>query len=135
MAQSKVVPLREYAVGTYEVELNTLPGNSEGAEIIFTRAGFPGTSADKLAQIDVYMSRDKGVTWGHVMGNSIPGGVVYQKDGVTPRTTSNMLFTWPGEAGPNGRVKLKGSDVKIVAQVFITFSTQITLNSITSTGK
>ncbi len=132
MAESKTVPLREYTPGTYDVELNTLPGNSEGAEFLFSRpADMP---AGQLAQIDVYMSRDNGATWLHVMGSQLSGGVIYNKDG-TVATESKMLFTWPGEAGPNGRVMLKGSDVKVIAVVSQTFSTAITVNPITSTGK
>lgn len=132
MPQSKTVPLREYLPGTYEVELNTLPGNSEGAELIFSRpADMP---VGQLAQVDAYMSRDNGATWGHLMGSQLSGGILYNKDG-TVATESKMMFTWPGEAGPNGRVTLKGSDVKLVAVVYQTFSTEITLNSITSTGK
>lgn len=135
MAQTKTIPEREYTPGTYEVELNTLPGNSAGAEFIFTRpAGLPGTPETILAQVDVYFSRDNGATWAHLMGGGFPGGVLYNKDG-TVATTSNMLITWPGEAGPNGRVALKGSDVKVVATVYQTFRTSITVNSITSTGK
>lgn len=132
MAQTKTIPLREYAPGTYEIELNTLPGNSEGAEFLFSRpADMP---VGRLAQIDVYMSQNNRNIWTHVMGTQLNGGVIYNKDG-TVATSSKMLFTWPGEAGPNGRVTLKGSDVKVIAEVFITFSTEITLNSITSTGK
>lgn len=132
MAQTRTIPLREYTPGTYEIELNTLPGNSEGAEIYFSRP--VDMPVGQLAQIDVYMSRDNGATWGHVMGSQLSGGIIYNKDG-TVAQFSKMLFTWPGEAGPNGRVMLKGSDVKVIAVVFQTFSTEVTLNSITSTGK
>jgi hypothetical protein len=45
-----------------------------------------------------------------------------------------MRFTWPGEAGPNGRVMLKGDDIKITANVLQTFTTGITLNSISTTA-
>jgi len=132
MAQSKTLPPTEYTPGFYEVELNALPGNSIGAEIIFTRpADMP---AGQLALITVYMSRDNGVTWNELMSSTLGGGVTYKKDG-TVATTSMMMFTWPGEAGPNGRVMLKGDDIKITAQVYQTFTTGITLNSISTTGK
>ena len=49
--------------------------------------------------------------------------------------TSYGSFTWPGEAGPNGRVQLKGSDILVRAVVFQTFRTSVTINSISSTGK
>jgi len=132
MAQSKTVPLREYTPGTYEVELNTLPGNSEGAEFLFSRP--TDMPVGQLAQVDVYMSQNNRGTWTHVMGTQLSGGIIHNKDG-TVATESKMLFTWPGEAGPNGRIALKGSDVKVVAVVFQTFSTAVTVNSITSTGK
>lgn len=133
MAQSITVPLREYTPSNYEVELNTLPGNSEGARISISRSEVGGLTG-VLARIDVYQSLDNGATWLHVMGGNFDGGVLLDKQG-NPLTHSTFLFTWAGEAGPNGRVKLKGSDVKIVAQVFQTFSTAITIESITSTGR
>ena len=132
MAQSRTIPPTLYNPGTYEVELNALPGNSIGAEIIFTRP--PDMPEGALAQIDVYMSRDNRTTWQHIMGGQLSGGILLNKDGTTA-TTSKLLFTFPGEAGPNGRVMLKGDDIKIVAVVHQTFTTGITLNSITSTGK
>lgn len=131
MAQNRIIPPTEYAPGFYEIELNQLPGNSIGAEIIFTRpADMP---AGNLAEINVYMSRDNRVTWLHVMGTTLSGGVIHNKDG-SIATTSTMRFTWPGEAGPNGRVMLKGDDIKITANVLQTFTTGITLNSISTTA-
>lgn len=132
MAQSITVPLTEYTPGTYEVELNTLPGNSEGARISFSRSEVGGLTGI-LARIDVYQSLDNGVTWLHVQGGSFGGGVIL-RNGV-PLTHSTFLFTWAGEASPNGRVMLKGSDVKVIAQVFQTFSTVVSIESITSTGR
>ena len=132
MAQTITVPLREYTPGTYEVELNTLPGNSEGARILLSRDQVAGLSG-VLAHIDVYMSQDNGATWTHVQSGDFSGGELIRNGQVL--THSTMLFTWPGEAGPNGRVMLRGSDVKIIALVFQPFSTEVTIESINSTGR
>lgn len=133
MAQTITVPSREYTAGIYEVELRTLPGNSIGAEFIFTRNALPD---GELALVEVFTSFDNGGTWLLTMSRIFPGGVRYKKDGVTVDTQSTMMFTFPGEADANGnRVMKKGTDVKVRATVYQTFSTAITINSITRTGK
>jgi len=115
MAKTITVPLREYTAGTYEVELNTLPGNSTGAEFIMTRNSLPGSPTEAVAHVDVYTSMDNGASWFHEMGMDIPGGVLYDRNGdVLP--ASRMSMTWQGVADQNGnRVALRGSDVRLVS--------------------
>lgn len=130
MAQSRIIPSTLYQPGNYEYELNQLPGNSEGAKLIFTRESWP---SGLCAHINTWMSRDNGATWLHVMGGDLHGGTIYNKDG-SIAAESYMLWTWPGEAGPNGRVILRGSDVKFTAIVYQAMQTEITIRSITSTA-
>lgn len=125
--------------GRYEVVLNNMPGNSIGAEIIMTRTASVNAASGLLATVEVSFFRDMGdglgprwvSTWGP---NEFAGGVLLNKDG-SVALTSFGSFTWPGIAGPNGRVQQKGSDVRIVAIVSQTFRTSVTINSISSTGK
>lgn len=149
MAQSFTLPETELSPtgtyppgntpGVYEVELRTLPGNSIGAEIIFTRTASVNAASGLLAKVEVFFWRDMGdglgARWVSVWGpNDLVGGVLLNKDG-TIATTSEGSFTWPGVAGPNGRIQLKGSDIKVKAVVFQTFRTSVTINSISHTGK
>lgn len=130
MAQKRIIPSQVYQPGDYAYELNTLPGNSAGCRLEFTRENWP---AGIVAHIDAWMSRDNGATWLHVQGGDFTGGTAYDKQG-NIRLVDTMVFTWPGEAGPNGRVTLKGSDVKMTATVYQAMQTQITIESITSTA-
>lgn len=132
MPQSITVPETTYNVGFHEVVLNSLPGNSEGARIRFTRTAQVEAAVGDLAEINVFMWLNG--AWAHVMGSTLSGGAMTDRVG-NPLTESVMAFTWPGEAGPNGRVKLKGSDVKIEANVFQALTTAVTIESITSTGR
>jgi hypothetical protein len=134
MAQTRTIPEAEYAPGTYEFELNTLPGNSIGVEFILTRV--PTNPEGLLATIEVFFRRSNSDPWVSLWGpNDFVGGSLFNKDG-SLATTSSGGFTWPGEAGQDGKpVRLKGSDVKFRAVVFQTFRTAITINSISSTGK
>lgn len=150
MAQTITLPERELSPtgtfppggvpGRYDVELNTLPGNSIGAEIIFTRTASVNLAVGLLATVEVFFWRDmedgRGARWVSVWGpNNLDGGVILNKDG-TVATTSSGTFTWPGIAGPDGKpMRLKGSDILVRAIVFQTFRTSVTINSISSTGK
>jgi len=142
MAQTISLPERQFSptntyppggqAGIYIVELNTLPGNSAGAELIFTRVA---TNPDGiLAYIDIQYRVSNVSPWQSLIGVNFDGGTLYDKAG-NVMTKSTALVKWPGEASPNGRVALKGSDVRVVATVYQTFRTSVTVNSITSTGK
>lgn len=126
--------------GRYDVELRTLPGNSIGAEIIFTRTVSVNLASGLLATVEVFFWRDmgdgRGARWVSVWGpNNLDGGVLFDKTGAI-LTTSGGAFTWPGVAGPDGKpLRLKGSDILVRAIVFQTFRTSVTINSISSTGK
>lgn len=142
MAQNISIPEMEFSPtgtyppggtpGVYIVELNTLPGNSEGAEYSMTRV--PTNPEGLLAHIEFEFRQSNSSPWQHLMGVDFHGGTILDKQG-NVLTVSRGLVTWPGEAGPNGRVMLKGSDVRIVATVSQTFRTAVTINSISSTGK
>jgi hypothetical protein len=149
MAQSFTLPETELSPtgsyppgntpGLYEVQLNSLPGNSIGAEIIFTRTASVNAASGVLAVVEVFFWRDMndglGPRWVSTWGpNNFEGGIIRNKDG-SIAATSYGTFTWPGEAGPNGRVQIKGSDVLVRAIVFQTFRTSVTIDSISHTGK
>src|SRR5574343_1537004 len=74
MAQTINVPEREYTPGNYEVQLNTLPGNSGGAEFIFTRV--PTNPEGDLAFIQVQMRIGNAAPWQDVMAGTFSGGVM-----------------------------------------------------------
>jgi hypothetical protein len=125
MAQSRSIPSAVYPVGVREFELNQLPGSSEGAKFTFTRESWP---EGDVARIDVYMMRN--AVWQHVMGGNLTGGTIIGRDG-NPLTVSTMSFTWPGENdGAGGRTKLRGSDVKVTANVLQSFRTAISIESL-----
>lgn len=134
MAQTITVPNRSYTPGTYEVVLGNLPGNSEGAEFIFTRQ-FLNTMTPGLvvAQVDFYTRINASDPWKHKQGLFLTGGPMFDKQG-NLLTVSIASFTWEGVASPSGRIKIKGNDVKVIAQVFETFETAITINSHTRTS-
>ena len=127
---SRTVPEATYPPGTYgPVELTTLPGSSEGFRITFTRVAWGGTTSDLALTVVTEWSRDNGASWQEIRRTTFPGGVVLGRDG-QPVTTCGLSQTWPGEAGPNGRVKLRGSDVRVTAIVAQTLTTAITLEAI-----
>lgn len=127
MAQRIDVPEQTYPPGTYgPVELRTLPGNAEGFKITFTRVAWP---VGHCLTVVTEWSRDNGATWEEIRRTTFSGGDLIGRDGL-PKLTSSLSQTWPGEAGPNGRVALKGSDVRVTALVAQTLTTAITVEAI-----
>lgn len=126
MASIQIIPSAEYPAGVYEFFLTKIPSSAEGAKATLTRDAWP---EGPIADIGFYYSADDGVTWHRWCGASLSGGTVIGKDG-NPATVSTVGCEWPGEAGPNGRVKLKGADVKVVMVSLQVFTTTITLETI-----
>jgi len=133
MAKNLTIAERNFAVGTFTREIDTIPATSNGFELRMARdavGGIESKAETTLADLQIDISLDDGATYHPWIWTQINGGVINDRFG-NPIKTLIVSGLWPGENdGSGGRRILRQTNVRFTLTVTTPFVASATLNAI-----
>lgn len=117
---------RAYPVGQRVFSIDTIPANSTGFKLSFTRVNWPeGPCLSLLVEI-----APDGVNFVQWLNATVRGGVILDRNGA-PLVASSVSGSWPGHQDANGaRVVDRQTDVRLTAQVLQPLTSAVTLSAV-----